>query len=1076
MGLVKIAIRSINYYRTQVIYQFFIILLLCAVITGSLMTGRSVRTSLKRTALEKIGNTGIFISSGQRYFERNLSDRLQNATGLKTTGLLELKGSGQGLISQRSVNNMSIWIVDSSFCRFHNFDSLMIKPGEVFVNRKLASSLGLKEGDDVIIRFADISDIPADAPFAPSKDESLSMVLKTGRITDEKIGNFSLSISQVPSANIFMNIADLDNFRGRKSKLNRILIEKGKMNTREIYSALEKSLELPDIGLRLRNVKSTGEPEIISDRVFIDQILIDHIKEKIPSASPVITYLANRIENEGRINPYSFVSGLNSDIYPESPSGNTIFINKWLSDDISADAGDSITMTWFSPDSLNHLVEKNGTFMVGKVTGNNGVWADSMLMPDFPGISASESCSAWDAGFPIRTNLIREKDEDYWDTHKGTPKAFIGYDTAKELWGNNYGPATAIRFPSDIDTVQIKSILSGSLDPAISGFQVDDIYNESIDAAENSVDFGTLFLGLGFFLILASFVLLSFAVSFYFDLKKVEVRTMYALGFRNRTIHRLLLLEATVTAFAACIAGSLAGYLINIFLIGALNTVWTGAVQTNTLVPSFDAVSMITGFSVTLILSVIFMFVKIRRYLKNLRISGTKHLNVPNRSMNLIFLMIAGTVTLVLFVLSLFQEEMISLSFISGSMMLITFIFIWRQFWISGRKRKSNLSALYYSFYPSYAVTPVLFIAAGIFAVFITAVNRKNFESGVNDRSSGTGGYLLWMETSLPVRDDLNSRSGRLNTGMDDDSLDRLAFVQMKRSEGNDASCLNLNHIVAPPLLGVDTEEFIRENAFTFAKTIQKKSAESAWSLLETDIGPGVIYGIADQTVLDWGLKISVGDTLILRAENGQPLKIIIAAGLQSSVFQGYVLISKVNFTRYYPSVSGNSVFLAQGEPAKRTSYREILNDRFSLSGVNIENTSDRLAAFYEITNTYLSVFGVFGGLGMITGIAGLAFVLLRNFNRRKREFALMLATGFTPSKIKKMVFSEQILIIIAGIVSGLIPAIVATLPSLRTNHEIPWIYLAVIILVIFLTGVFAVLLSTRSIKQDNLISVIRKD
>ena len=44
--------------------------------------------------------------------------------------------------------------------------------------------------------------------------------------------------------------------------------------------------------------------------------------------------------------------------------------------------------------------------------------------------------------------------------------------------------------------------------------------------------------------------------------------------------------------------------------------------------------------------------------------------------------------------------------------------------------------------------------------------------------------------------------------------------------------------------------------------------------------------------------------------------------------------------------------------------------------GVNIEKTTDRLASFYEVTNTYLSVFGVFGALGMIIGIAGLGFVL----------------------------------------------------------------------------------------------------
>ncbi len=1076
-GIFKLALRSVKHYRKQVFYQFLIVLLLCAIITGSLMTGKSVRTSLKRTALEKIGNTGIFISSGLRYFDKNLVEELHNQTGLETTGLLELKGSSQGLRSQRSVNNASIYVVDNDFFSFHNIDSLKINPGEVIVNRKLATALDVEEGDDIIIRFSNISDIPADAPFAPSKDEITSIVLKTGRIADEEtMGNFSLSISQVPSANIFLNLEDLEKLAGKKYKVNRLLVADGNAGVDEVKSALEKAIQLSDIGLRLRQVKTTGQPEIISDRVFIDEELLNRIKEKIPSASPVITYLANRIENGNNLNPYSFVSGLDSGIYPESSSGQTIFINKWLSDDIGAVEGDSITMTWYSPDSLNNLIEKNGRFRVVGVTGATGIWADSMLMPDFPGISASVSCSAWDAGIPIKTNLIRGKDEDYWDRFKGTPKAFVSYETAKVLWGNNYGPATAVRFPVSMSLSEINEELSGSIDPEIAGFTVNDISNESIEAAENSVDFGTLFLSLGFFLILASFVLLSFAVSFYFDLKKNEIRTLYSLGFRNRIINRLLLFETTATALVACFAGSLAGYLVNVILITALNSIWSGAVQTNTLVPAFDLVTIITGFSVTLLLSVIFMFVKSRNYLRNLRAGGTKHYSAPSAARNLIILSIAGIASMVFFVLSLLSGEMISLSFISGSMLLVTFILFWRQFWLTGRKRKSNLSGLYYSFYPSYAVTPVLFIAAGIFAVFITAVNRKNFETEVNDNSSGTGGYLLWMETSLPLMDDLNSSRGRLNAGLDEDSLADLTFVQLKRSAGNDASCLNLNHILAPPLLGVDPATFIAGKSFSFAKTIDKRSSGSSWSFLEADLSHDVIYGIADQTVLDWGLKIGVGDTLVLRTENGQPLKIIIAAGLQSSVFQGYVLISKQNFTKYYPSVSGNSVFLADGDPAKLGLYRNVLNERLTGSGTNIENTSDRLAAFYEITNTYLSVFGVFGGLGMITGIAGLGFVLLRNYNRRKREFALMLATGFPSSRVKKMVFSEQMLILFAGIISGIIPAIVATLPSLRTNHEIPWLYLTIIVLVIFLTGAIAVFFSTRSIRVDNLISSLRKD
>ncbi len=346
----------------------------------------------------------------------------------------------------------------------------------------------------------------------------------------------------------------------------------------------------------------------------------------------------------------------------------------------------------------------------------------------------------------------------------------------------------------------------------------------------------------------------------------------------------------------------------------------------------------------------------------------------------------------------------------------------------------------------------------------------------MNDNSSGTGGYLLWIETALPVMHDLNTARGRLNSGLDEESLSDLKFVQMKRSPGNDASCLNLNHITAPPLLGIDPVVFIETKAFSFTRTVKSNSSENAWALLEYDIGPNTVYGIADQTVLDWGLKIGVGDTLVLRAENGQPLNIIIAAGLQSSVFQGYVLLSKHNFNKYYPSVSGNSVFLADGKSENRDIYRNILNERLSGQGAIIENTSDRLAAFYQITNTYLSVFGVFGGLGMITGIAGLGFVLLRNYNRRKREFALMLATGFSPSKIRRMVFSGQILILFTGIVAGVIPAIIATLPSLRSNHEIPWLYLSAIILAIFITGILSVFFSTRSIQEKNLIISIRKD
>ena len=44
--------------------------------------------------------------------------------------------------------------------------------------------------------------------------------------------------------------------------------------------------------------------------------------------------------------------------------------------------------------------------------------------------------------------------------------------------------------------------------------------------------------------------------------------------------------------------------------------------------------------------------------------------------------------------------------------------------------------------------------------------------------------------------------------------------------------------------------------------------------------------------------------------------------------------------------------------------YKTTLNDRLANYGVNIELTTERLKSFYQVTNTYLSVFGVFGALG----------------------------------------------------------------------------------------------------------------
>jgi ABC-type antimicrobial peptide transport system permease subunit len=156
--------------------------------------------------------------------------------------------------------------------------------------------------------------------------------------------------------------------------------------------------------------------------------------------------------------------------------------------------------------------------------------------------------------------------------------------------------------------------------------------------------------------------------------------------------------------------------------------------------------------------------------------------------------------------------------------------------------------------------------------------------------------------------------------------------------------------------------------------------------------------------------------------------------------------------------------------------YKNKLEERLESYGSDIEKTSYRLASFYRVTNTYLSVFAVFGAFGMIIGVAGLGFVLLRNYNQRKKEFAIMLAAGFRAKKIRGMILSEQVKILTAGVSAGVISALLATSSSIKNNQDIPWLFLSVMILAIIFTGLITMLLSVRSITKDSLVASLKKD
>src|SRR4029077_9070524 len=105
-------------------------------------------------------------------------------------------------------------------------------------------------------------------------------------------------------------------------------------------------------------------------------------------------------------------------------------------------------------------------------------------------------------------------------------------------------------------------------------------------------------------------------------------------------------------------------------------------------------------------------------------------------------------------------------------------------------------------------------------------------------RSSGTGGFALLGEDTLPVTYDLNRPAGRDFYGLDPVELKGVSVVSFRVRDGDDASCLNLNRAQTPRLLGVNPEALQKRGAFTFTQTMKGLAAEKGWLLLDKNSYP----------------------------------------------------------------------------------------------------------------------------------------------------------------------------------------------------------------------------------------------
>lgn len=1094
---IRFLYRSLIYYRKTHLWIILGTMMSTAILVGAFIIGDSVRYSLRKIVIDRLGDTEFALESGNRLFRAQVADELAAYLEVPVAPLLQTRGIAIAEGGERRMNGIQIVGVDARFGEMGGaaefYDSL--SPGEAIVNRLLAARLGVRENDEILIRMEKLDVMPKDVPLSLDSDASLArrFTIK-GIASDSLFGRYSLRSDQISPETVYVSLPYLSEEMGFALRANVLLVSGRAENPLDVHmldDMLKKVWSLTDAGYVLVDLPGRSAAELRSERIFLDPPMVEISQNVSRKAQPVLTYFVNELRRGDRATPYSFVSSPGPPVVPQDMKDEEIVINAWLAEDLDAEPGDLIRLTYHILGPGRDLQENTSDFRVKSVVPLQGIYADRDLLPDFPGLSGEENCRDWDPGIPVDLEKIRDKDEDYWDDFRGTPKAFVTLEAAQDMWANRFGNVTAIRFP-DLKKDEVEAALIKELDPAVLGFVFQDVKKEGLRASSQSVDFSQLFLGLSFFIVIAALLLSGLLFVFSTESRSQENGLLLALGFSKKTVRRMVLREGAVLVVIGSLLGGVAGILYNGIILSALKTVWRGAVGTSALHIHVRLSSMLLGVSIGAAVAFFTLWLATRRQIKQ-PIAGLQRGLVPVDSIRKKrprMSLITGIFSLVAVIIILAVADFgrgdlaVAFFFLAGSLFLIAgMAFVDIALYAFGKKTdKVRMNSFKIGIRSNArkrtrSIVVIGILACGLFIVFTVGANRLSALKGAERRDSGTGGFALFGRSSMPVLYDLNTQKGKRFYGLSAAESNDVIFIPFRMKEGDDASCLNLNRVSTPPVLGVNPGELARRKAFTFADITDDVDPGNPWLVLEKELPDGTIPAVADLSVIVWGLGKAVGDTLTYVDEKGGTFRIKLVGGLANSVFQGNVIISEKYFIQKYPSISGYRLFLIEAPIEKKDEVSAILSRVMQDQGMDLVPASTRLAEFNKVQNTYLSIFLILGSFGLLLGSVGLGIVVWRNINERRGELALLRAVGFSKKSVRTILLFEFAVLLAAGILLGVFAAFLATLPSLLTSGtEIPYPTILIILVIVGLNGGLWTYSAVTLASKEDLMPALRQE
>ena len=1090
--------RSLSYYWHTNLVVVLGVAVAVSVLAGALLIGESVRGSLRDLSTRRLGKTDDLISSANFFRE-------QLAADLGTTcPLIAMKGVVVYEPNKRRAGDVKVYGVDDRFWKFNGVGGVAApQNGEALVSESLASELGSSPGGSFLLRLEKPSDIPVESLHGRKEDPGKTIRLKASRVLGgESLGEFSLQPQQDAVRAVFVSLSFLQRELEQEGRVNTILVSGAQQQS--IAALLKNKATLDDLGLKLRVINDRHSISLESAGKIINEHVAKATEQAAHSLSvrtvPVLSYLANSINDGDRSTPYSLVTALDDESLAklgkvQASKYPPIILNDWTARDLNAKPGDTVSLEYYVWHENGRLETKRADFELTAVVPIAGLAADRELVPEYPGITASENLSDWDPPFPIDLKRVRKHDEDYWHQYRATPKAFIPLSAGQSLWGTRFGRLTSIRVETEnVDSFGEK--LRQAIDPALMGMQVVPVRDQSLAASRGATDFGEYFLYFSFFLVVSALMLTTLFFKLGIEQRAREVGTLQAIGFSDSRIRRLFLAEGVLLAIIGSLLGLIGAVAYAAFLMYGLRTWWVGSVGTTALTLHISWVWMVVGAFGGVAAAIVCIFVTLRWLgrsstrsllagsLEDISRKGAKRQRkaflggfAPLRE---ILLALALTlIGIALLVAGAFEAIPRVAAFFGGGVVLLIAGIFYLSSWLKRSKRPpiqgvgwwtvARLGFRNATYRPGRTVLCITLIAAAAFIIVAVDSFRRSSTSAT-DRKSGTGGFPLLAESLLPVVHDANTPAGREALNLSDDNI---TFVNLRVRPGDDTSCLNLYQprnpkIVAPP------ESFIRDNRFTFQSSLDEQA--NPWLLLDRQFDNGVVPVIGDANSLTYVLHVKVGDELVIVHSSG-PLRLLIVGALSDSVFQSELLMSEKNFLRLFPEQEGYRMFLIDVPNDKAAQVSTTLEDRLSDFGFDVVSTTERLANFHRVENTYLSTFQMLGGLGLVLGTFGMAAVLLRNVFERRKELALLRAVGYNSSHFATMVITENVLMVVCGLAVGFVCALLAITPVLFERGGRPFnTSLGLLLLAVLLSGAIASLVGTLAALRSPLLPSLRAE